>query len=425
MRICIVGKFPPIAGGVSHQTYLTAHELARRGHAVSVVTNAGEVETEFRALMLPGDAERIEAEYGTGAVRRLETETVATGAYVPWAQPFASKLFGRALAIVEDDGCDLLVGWYLEPYGLAAAQVSAVTGLPLVLRHAGSDIGRLARQPDLRRAYTWALRHADRVLTTPTSIPLLRELGADPDRLVSLRGTRAPEYYRDEDCALDVAEVREHAGDWWAAAGLPNGAAPSGAGSPGGPTIGLYGKLGESKGSFDLLEALDELAREERDFEFLALVGGHRRTLAAFVDRIRRSSDLGARTTLLPFLAPWRVPAFLRRCDLTCFLERGFDIATHGPRIPQEVMLAGSCLVCSREVVEKQYFAGSLVDRRSVLVVDDPRDHGALAGALAWALEHPGEVEAIAARGRSLLGGLDGALPAGDGHADAIEDSLP
>ena len=61
MRICIVGKFPPIEGGVSHQTHLAAHELARRGHDVAVVTNAAQVEPELRALMLPGDSERLEA----------------------------------------------------------------------------------------------------------------------------------------------------------------------------------------------------------------------------------------------------------------------------------------------------------------------------------------------------------------------------
>ena len=30
MRICIIGKFPPIQGGVSMRTYQTAHALAAR-----------------------------------------------------------------------------------------------------------------------------------------------------------------------------------------------------------------------------------------------------------------------------------------------------------------------------------------------------------------------------------------------------------
>ena len=42
MRICIIGKFPPIQGGVAVRTYWVAHDLAARGHEVHVVTNAKE-----------------------------------------------------------------------------------------------------------------------------------------------------------------------------------------------------------------------------------------------------------------------------------------------------------------------------------------------------------------------------------------------
>jgi hypothetical protein len=44
MRICFIGKYPPIQGGVSAQTYWAVRGLAERGHEVCVVTNADEVE---------------------------------------------------------------------------------------------------------------------------------------------------------------------------------------------------------------------------------------------------------------------------------------------------------------------------------------------------------------------------------------------
>ena len=55
MRICIIGKFPPIQGGVSMRTYRTAHALAARGHDVHVVTNAKEVTPPFRMHMRAED----------------------------------------------------------------------------------------------------------------------------------------------------------------------------------------------------------------------------------------------------------------------------------------------------------------------------------------------------------------------------------
>ncbi len=48
MKICIVGKYPPIQGGVSAQTYWAARGLAERGHQVYVVTNAADAEDAYR-----------------------------------------------------------------------------------------------------------------------------------------------------------------------------------------------------------------------------------------------------------------------------------------------------------------------------------------------------------------------------------------
>ena len=70
MRICIIGKFPPIQGGVSMRTYRTAHALAARGHDVHVVTNAKEVAPPFRMHMRAEDWARCEAEFGDGSVTR-------------------------------------------------------------------------------------------------------------------------------------------------------------------------------------------------------------------------------------------------------------------------------------------------------------------------------------------------------------------
>ena len=64
MRICVIGKYPPIQGGVSARNYHMAHELAKRGHQVHVVTNAREVELPWRLLMRQEDWDRCEADYG-------------------------------------------------------------------------------------------------------------------------------------------------------------------------------------------------------------------------------------------------------------------------------------------------------------------------------------------------------------------------
>ena len=68
MRICIIGKFPPIQGGVSARTYWSAHALAARGHEVHVVTNAKEARPPFRMHMRQQDWQRCAASYDNGSV---------------------------------------------------------------------------------------------------------------------------------------------------------------------------------------------------------------------------------------------------------------------------------------------------------------------------------------------------------------------
>ncbi len=103
MRICLIGKFPPIQGGVSMRTYWTAHKLAVRGHDVHVVTNAKEAGAPFRMHMRSEDWQCCEAQYDTGRVSVDWTDPVdRSQAYLPMASPFVSKLSALALKAHEE-----------------------------------------------------------------------------------------------------------------------------------------------------------------------------------------------------------------------------------------------------------------------------------------------------------------------------------
>jgi glycosyltransferase involved in cell wall biosynthesis len=168
MRICVIGKYPPIEGGVSSLTYWTCHLLARAGHGVEVVTNADETEAEHRILFLPGDRERLEASYpGGGHVRVhfIQPKHDPDLYYIPRGRPTITRLATVASEVVRRNECDLIIGWYLEPYVMAAALVSTWTKRPYVVRHAASDLFELAAQPELGTAYREVLRHAGGVMS--------------------------------------------------------------------------------------------------------------------------------------------------------------------------------------------------------------------------------------------------------------------
>lgn len=396
MRICALIKYPPIQGGVSAQGFWLARGLAEAGHAVEVVTNAFEVEAPFRIALEPEDAGWLEARCPSGGHVRLHRPEPASAklAHIPQSNPFVSKLAGLATEVVQREGCELIFSYYLEPNGMAAALASAWTGVPYVVQHAGSDLGRLMRQPGLERAYLEVFRRAHGVCSgSPYTFV---GMGTPPEALYPHPPFHLPRaIFNPATPALDISahadKLRQRGGHLLRHPGPLD---------PALPTIGIYGKMGEVKGSYDLVRALGALRRDGLRFNFVALTSA--RDMQPFLDALEEQ-DLGAVTWLLPFLPHWRVPAFLRACDVVCFLERDFPITFHAPSVPREVLSCGTCLVLSGEILRKQPLRERLRSGENFLLVDDPRDHAALARVLRQACSDRATTRAIGLRGAQLL----------------------
>jgi hypothetical protein len=114
MKLCIIGKYPPIQGGVSRENFWQTYALAQAG---------------FDVHYTPGTRHE----------------------YIPWANPFVTKLASIATDVIKAYGCELIYSFYLEPYAVAAHLASRWTGVPYGIRHAGSDMGPEARQAGERR----------------------------------------------------------------------------------------------------------------------------------------------------------------------------------------------------------------------------------------------------------------------------------
>ena len=175
MILCLVGKYPPVQGGVSSQMYWLARVLAGLGHQVHFVTNADEVEPSYCMYISQAERPRLESANFPGAgpslsILRASRETPLT---FLMRNPFVTKLAALAADVITIHRCEIIYTSYLEPYGFAGALASRWTGVPFTVKHAGSDIGRLAQMPERARAYHELLREADLVLT---GAPLVRHL---------------------------------------------------------------------------------------------------------------------------------------------------------------------------------------------------------------------------------------------------------
>ena len=402
MRVCAIVKYPPIQGGVSAQSYWLCRALAEAGHEVHVVTNAEEVEQDYRLALGEGDRGWLEPSFDAGRggrVRVHRTEPISPAfMHVPQSNPFVTKLAGLATEVVREQRCEVIFSYYLEPYGLAAHLCSAWTSVPYVVRNAGSDLGRLMHRRGVGAAYREVYRRADGVCSG-NPYPLLG-LGVAPDRLYPApRPGIIRRYFNPSVPPLDLAA---HVAE--AARAHPELVPNKRPFDPSLPVIGAYGKMGVAKGSFDLLVALGALRREGVQFSFVALTRG--RKMASYLKAIEEQG-LSDVTWVLPFTAHWNVGRFLRACTAVCFLERDFPIAFHTPTVPREVLASGTCLILSGEIAQKQALRDRLVTGENVLIVPDPREGGDLRAALRRVIEDPAGAAAIGRRGAELLEGTE------------------
>jgi glycosyltransferase involved in cell wall biosynthesis len=398
VRICIIGKFPPIQGGVSAQTYWTAHSLARCGHDVHVVTNAKEAVAPFRALMGAEDWKRCAAAYDGGSVTVHWTDPVdRSQSYIPMASPFVSKLAALAARAHSERPFDVIYSHYLEPYGVAGYLAAQMTGVPHVIRTAGSDAGHLWHHPQLEPLYDPVLRSAEAVVAAGAVAERAVQHGVSPDRIVRGGGFVVPEdLFRPEGPKLDIAALRAEAkaDPQFSDLTWGNFAADR-------PHFGVYGKLGERKGSFALLAAMHRLMSAKVDVGLVVLAHGGatvQRDFRARVDAL----GLANRVLQIPFLPHWRVPEFLRGCLAVCCLEQGFPIVFHAPMIPREVLLCGTCLVGATEVIRKLPSYERLPHGHGCIAIEDVNDVDALSEALATIARNPRAATAIGARGRQF-----------------------
>jgi glycosyltransferase involved in cell wall biosynthesis len=397
LKICVVGKFPPIEGGVSMRTYWTAHALAARGHEVHVVTNANEVRAPFRMHMRAEDWQRCEAAYGRGSVTVHWTDPADRSQFhIPVASAFVSKLASIAAHAHSKHRFHVIYSHYIEPYGVAAHLAAEMTGLPHVVRMAGSDSGRLWRHPQFEALYDHVLRSAEALITRGAAADRAIERGVARDRIAVGGHFTVPEdLFNPEGPKIDLPCLRSEVAQDSELRDLLWGDFAADR-----PYFGIYGKLGHEKGSFALLAAMTRLKRAGLKVGLVA-VAHHEGEIEAEFRATAQQLDLVDCILQVPFLPHWRVPEFLRSCIAVCCLEQGFGIP-HSPIVPIEVLLCGTCLVGSAEVLQTLRRHQRPLDECGCIDIADIGNVEVLSERLAALVENPCLAAMAGARARSF-----------------------
>ncbi|CAD2255238.1 glycosyltransferase [Xanthomonas arboricola pv. juglandis] len=379
-RIMIFGKYPPIQGGVSRSLYWLAQNLARAGHIITVITNAEGVESNFKQLLESDDLLMLKSA-GAGYEVNVINVDVLRGKTIPGDVPFLSLLIGAGLREAHSAKPDLIIGWYLEPYVVAGAFVSRELKIRSIALHAGSDLARLSKYPELEATFRCILEWHNFVLTklgSARSVSDLRRLGVADQKLMYYGGSGLEDIYYSSPNPIEVNDVCTKAVEHLRALDLSARAVSAvidinkkDFDSIDGVVLGIYGKIGYAKGSFALLEVLSKIAKAGVPFRFLFMPTGSSRLMDRFFKSVTSDPTLAARAWYIPPCAPWKVPRFIDRCDAIFILEKNADVPYHGSRIPREVLARSKCCVMPRNISIGKGIYDVLIDGENVAFIDD------------------------------------------------------
>ena len=178
MKILLIGKYPPMQGGISTKTYWLYKQLEKDG-------------VEFRIITLN------DSQYSTNE-HNLAKVTVVKEKEVPWHIPETSlvddRIINAALKVTNDFTPDLIETNYIWPFCKDALFIAQTLNKPLLIRHAGSDILKFYNDQEFSDIMGIYFDQAAAIVSNASSIELLKDICNDTTKIHSM-----PRYIPDPD----------------------------------------------------------------------------------------------------------------------------------------------------------------------------------------------------------------------------------
>lgn len=167
MKILLIGKYPPMQGGISAKTYWLYKQLEKDGFESRVIT--------FK-----------DRHYSISNHNALSVSVVREKE-VPWHIPESSllndRLINAALKVTDGFTPDLIETNYLWPFCINALFIAQALTKPLLIRHAGSDILKFYEDQEFRDIMRYYFNQASAIATNHTSKNLLENICGSNNKL--------------------------------------------------------------------------------------------------------------------------------------------------------------------------------------------------------------------------------------------------
>lgn len=333
MNLMFVGKYPPIQGGESTKLFWLARRLSQRGHRVTIITNFQELHDRYKTSLSQDEMLELQA-FG---VKVRSTFDHFRPAFIPGYDLYVERLASLVIECAEEEKPDLIIGWYLLPYALAACLAAGMLNIRWLYQHAGSDLCRLLPHAYINAFLERVVRSAYGVLTYPATVRTFQSIGCK--RVFLHRPQYSPEYCATGPRVNPLLDERRF--------------------------VLFLGAVSPGKGIFYLM---DGFAKLETD-AILAIVGNvideqNQLMLDRAIERLGSKAVRCIRA-----VPPWQIPAIMRAAEMIVVPEHGFSVPIHRSRVPVETLLCGKRPIVS-EGAAKLYEPSLVANMQSVDVAN-------------------------------------------------------
>lgn len=172
MKILLIGKYPPMQGGISAKTFWLYSHLQKQGF-------------EFKIVTLK------KSHYEIPHSKFDDSVVVINDKKIPWHIPETNLIDDRiinvALKIAKNFDPDLIETNYLWPFCKDALVISKILKKPLLVRHAGSDIQKFYNDEEFKEIINFYFNEAVAIVTNITSSHLLNKMHINTDKIFCLQ----------------------------------------------------------------------------------------------------------------------------------------------------------------------------------------------------------------------------------------------
>lgn len=408
MNFLYIGKSFPTIGGVARRGIETVAALEEAGHHVCVVSNSFSLNKLLTAPLLDSDQDYL-SKVCPRAWLSLSVSGQETNSNVaPYSAP-EYKLLGRALAICDQARPDVIFCNYLFPFLSVAAELKRRYGAKLIAQHAGSDLFKIATDPDVLTALNHHLSNVDFLISPNRNKPVseaIKNLAFPAERVISpVSPPRLQNSQMDFNQILsdNIQEISTRLSEIYSVR-QSRSLERRILNKEQGRKILRIGMCSKSLPSYryqDVFEVLTEISLHH-SIEVYVITGGNPEKLQRFLELVESSTEYTNIVQILPLFAPWHISSFFSFCDIVLHLEENHSVDAHRSSVPMEVFHSGRPLILSAEVARKCTYSESLVNWKNCIITETFRDREYVSSSIERLLVSPSLRMNIGSRAKHL-----------------------